>query len=268
MMTNDLSLNDRHVFISNLVIDSRQTNLRLVVDKLLTEYLVHQLLDLDDFVIVSWIIKTKKDRKEDLKVLSTHDQRSKLVTHIAFVIRIFENDDHEFQHHVSILEVIDIDITYWLYVIIDLINNSFNYRSDCEQVRVIMINVDRHFIMHFCLSNVSNRIHFIDENRRIWVCFESSLVLLEVSQVVLIVALFIIWVENAISSRDQQSVVILFEKIVIVLFDFELIARFFVIILQNIHFFTNLIEFDVRIDQLISIDVDDIVQVLILSQNV
>ena len=42
MMTNDLSLNDKHVFISNLVIDSRQTDLRLVVDRLLTSVFVQQ----------------------------------------------------------------------------------------------------------------------------------------------------------------------------------------------------------------------------------
>ena len=36
MMTNDLSLNDKHVFISNFVIDSRQTDLRFVVDRFLT----------------------------------------------------------------------------------------------------------------------------------------------------------------------------------------------------------------------------------------
>ena len=36
MMTNDLSLNDKHVFISNFVIDNRQTDFRLVVDKFLT----------------------------------------------------------------------------------------------------------------------------------------------------------------------------------------------------------------------------------------
>ena len=36
IMTNDLFLNDKHVFILDFVIDSRQTNLRLVVDRLLT----------------------------------------------------------------------------------------------------------------------------------------------------------------------------------------------------------------------------------------
>ena len=48
---------------------------------------------------------------------------------------------------------------------------------------------------------------------------------------------------------------ILLEKIVIMLFDLELIARFLVIVLSNIHLFTNLIEFDVRIDQLVSCEV-------------
>ena len=99
-------------------------------------------------------------------------------------------------------------------------------------------------------------------------CFESSFVFLEINQIVFIVVFFIIWVENAISSRDQQNVVIFLENNVIVLFDQKLIARFFVITLQNIHFFTNFIEFKIRIDSFISIDVDDIVQVLILNQNV
>ena len=36
MMTYDLSLNDKHVFISDFVIDNRQTDFRFIVDKLLT----------------------------------------------------------------------------------------------------------------------------------------------------------------------------------------------------------------------------------------
>ena len=37
MMTYDLFFNDKHVFISNLVIDNRQTDFRLIVGKLLTD---------------------------------------------------------------------------------------------------------------------------------------------------------------------------------------------------------------------------------------
>ena len=102
-----------------------------------------------------------------MKILNIHDQRSKFVTHIAFVIRIFENDNHEFQYYVLIFEIINIHITYRLYVFIDFVNDSFNYKNDCRQIRVIMINVNRHFIMHFCFLNASNKIHFIDESKKI-----------------------------------------------------------------------------------------------------
>ena len=40
MMTNDLSLNGRHVFISDLVIGSRQAGLRLVVGRPLTAVVI------------------------------------------------------------------------------------------------------------------------------------------------------------------------------------------------------------------------------------
>ena len=39
MMTNNLSFDDKHVFISNFVIDSRQTDFRLAVDKLVDKLL-------------------------------------------------------------------------------------------------------------------------------------------------------------------------------------------------------------------------------------
>ena len=40
MMTNDLSFDNKHVFISNFVIDSRQTDFRLAVDKLIDRLLI------------------------------------------------------------------------------------------------------------------------------------------------------------------------------------------------------------------------------------
>ena len=85
-----------------------------------------------------------------------HDQCSKLNTHIAFEIKIFENEIQKFQHHVLIFEMIHVDITYRLYVIIDIIFNSINHNNNCDHVRIVMINVNRHFIMHFCFSNSSN----------------------------------------------------------------------------------------------------------------
>ena len=39
MMTNDLSSDDKHVFFSIFVIDSRQTDLRFAVDKLIDRLL-------------------------------------------------------------------------------------------------------------------------------------------------------------------------------------------------------------------------------------
>ena len=41
MMTNNLSFDDKHVFITNFDIDSRQTNLRLAVDKLIDKLLTN-----------------------------------------------------------------------------------------------------------------------------------------------------------------------------------------------------------------------------------
>ena len=166
----------------------------------------------------------------------------------------------------SILEVIHIKITHRLYMLISLVVDWINDRDDREHIDIVMIIIDHHLVMHFNLSNTLDKINFIDKRRWFEMCLESSFVSFEeIRHVVLIVALFIIWVESAILSCKQQNNMILFEKIVIVLFDLELIARFLVIALLNIHLFTNLIEFDVRIDQLVSIDVDDIIKVLILS---
>ena len=78
MMTNDLSFNDKHVFISDFVIDSRQTDLRLVVDKSLTIYVCY-LIDcshsvtsirchivcnysISDFSVSCWIAKDFRRR--------------------------------------------------------------------------------------------------------------------------------------------------------------------------------------------------------------
>ena len=56
-----------------------------------------------------------------------------------------------------IFEMIYIDITYRLYVIIDIIFNSINHNNDCNYVRIVIINVNCYFIVHFYFSNTSNK---------------------------------------------------------------------------------------------------------------
>ena len=59
--------------------------------------------------------------------------------------------------------MIEIDVTYRLNVIVNFVDNSINNENNDEQIRIVMIVVDRHFIMHFRFSHTSNEIHFIDK---------------------------------------------------------------------------------------------------------
>ena len=59
--------------------------------------------------------------------------------------------------------MIEIDVTYRLNVIVNFVDNSINNKNNDEQIRIVMIVVDRHFIMHFRFSYTLNEIHFINK---------------------------------------------------------------------------------------------------------
>ena len=61
--------------------------------------------------------------------------------------------------------MIEIDITYRLNEIINFVNNSINHKNDDEQIRIIIIVINRYFVVYFCFLYTSNEIYFIDKRK-------------------------------------------------------------------------------------------------------
>ena len=134
-----------------------------------------------------------------MKILNIYHQNSKLNTYVAFEIKIFENNNYKFQHYLSILKIIYINFTYWLYVIFDFINRSINYRNNNEHIRIIMIIVNYHFIVHFCFSNSSNKIFFIDKNKWIWMFNRTFFFLIDYVKFIVVFFVIVIKIKRTIS---------------------------------------------------------------------
>ena len=53
--------------------------------------------------------------------------------------------------------MIEIDITYRLNVIVNFVNRLINHKNNDKQIRIVMIVIDRHFVMHFRFLHTSNK---------------------------------------------------------------------------------------------------------------
>ena len=96
-------------------------------------------------------------------VLNFYDQCLKLDASIAFIIKIVVNVVEKFHHLLMILEMIYIEISYDLNMLIDLFNRSIDNDSDFNLRDLKMIFVDYHLVMYLDFSNASCEIHVIDE---------------------------------------------------------------------------------------------------------